>query len=142
MPTIDIPDKICPHCGGTKWIIQTDKYTKKDGTVSLSTWYQCHKKNYDYSKKTRAKNPEKYRNINSKASSKRRKTEEFKQWNSVYQKKLVSNLYPLYLARLIAKYTNELNWRDIPQEIIEIKRKEILLKRQMNNHENKNMWPL
>jgi hypothetical protein len=21
MPTIDIPDKVCPHCGGTKWYI-------------------------------------------------------------------------------------------------------------------------
>lgn len=23
MPTIDIPDKICPHCGGTKWYINS-----------------------------------------------------------------------------------------------------------------------
>ena len=138
MPTIDIPDKICPHCGGTKWNLMTDKYTKKDGTISVSISYLCHKKRYDREKKTRAKNPEKYRNINNKASSKRRKTEEFKQWNSVYQKKLVANVYPLYLARLIVKYTDDLNWRDIPQELIEIKRKELLLTRQLKNNGKNN----
>lgn len=136
MPTIDIPDKICAHCGGTKWKLMTDKYTKKDGTVSLSTWYLCHKKAYEHSKTTRARNPEKYRNINNKAASKRRKTEEFKQWSSVYQKKLVANFYPLYLARLIAKYTNELNWKDIPQELLETKRKQLLLIRQIKNKNN------
>ena len=138
MPTIDIPDKICPHCGGTRWKIKTDKYTKKDGSISLSTWYLCHKKNYDYSKITKAKNPEKYRNINNKASSKRRKTEEFKQWNSVYQKKLVANNYPLYLARLIVKYSDELNSKDVPQELIDLKRKQLLLTRQIKNYVKSN----
>jgi len=26
MPTIDIPDKICPHCGGTKWYTNNVRY--------------------------------------------------------------------------------------------------------------------
>ncbi len=26
MPTIDIPDKICPHCGGTKWYTNNIRY--------------------------------------------------------------------------------------------------------------------
>jgi hypothetical protein len=26
MPTVDIPDKICPHCGGTKWYINEERY--------------------------------------------------------------------------------------------------------------------
>lgn len=26
MPTIDIPDKICPHCGGTKWYVHGNRY--------------------------------------------------------------------------------------------------------------------
>jgi hypothetical protein len=133
MPTIDIPDKICPHCGGTRWNLMKSKYTKKDGTISVTTFYTCYKKRYDTSNKTKANNPEKYRAINKKASSKRRKTEKFKQWNSVYQKKLVANLYPLYLARLIVKYNKGLNWRDLPPEIVDIKRKHTELRRQIKN---------
>ena len=34
MPTIDIPDKICPHCGGTSWKIE---YRKK--AISLQCVY-------------------------------------------------------------------------------------------------------
>ena len=33
MPTIDIPDKICPHCGGTKWFIVYQTYKDKVYTV-------------------------------------------------------------------------------------------------------------
>lgn len=34
MPTIDIPDKICSHCGGTRWVFNIKK-----------NWYSCVKKN-------------------------------------------------------------------------------------------------
>jgi len=134
MPTIDIPDKICPHCGGTKWHIMTDKYTKKDGTISLCTWYLCHVKRYEYSKKSKLKNSKKYREINKKASAKRRLTEKFKIWNSDYQKKLVINNYPLYTARIIVKNNDLLNWRDIPQDVIELHRKQLILKRKIKNN--------
>ena len=44
MPTIDIPDKICPHCGGTRWCV----FQKKDwrsakfhNTINYYTNYSC-----------------------------------------------------------------------------------------------------
>jgi hypothetical protein len=36
MPTIDIPDKICPHCGGTQWYYRENH-----------NYYYCYKKQRD-----------------------------------------------------------------------------------------------
>lgn len=47
MPSIDIPDKICPHCNGTKWYIITIK-TKSFERIA----YKCVKRVLDINKKS------------------------------------------------------------------------------------------
>jgi len=41
MPTIDIPDKICPHCGGIRWIVYSEKAPTKDNPDKRRTKYTC-----------------------------------------------------------------------------------------------------
>ena len=50
-----IPDKICPHCGGIKWVIEKEK--RKYG---VRTRYRCAKKETERQKKCRDANPDKY----------------------------------------------------------------------------------
>lgn len=41
MPTVDIPDKICPHCGGTRWEVTVRK-------PSNTFRYRCKKQRTEY----------------------------------------------------------------------------------------------
>jgi hypothetical protein len=102
MPTIDIPDKICPHCGGTKWYLFT--YHKYKKSV-------CSLKKYEIYLKFKSLNPNKVKLYKKKVD----KQKKFRLTNT-------------YIKELIIQYTN-LSFKDIPQELIELKRKQLLLKR-------------
>jgi hypothetical protein len=107
MPTVDIPDKICPHCGGTRW------YTFiQDGKLKKT----CYKRKQDYLLQFYKDNPGKH-------LSYRRKS--FKEKS----KKLTTS----YIKELIVQFT-DLSFDDIPQELVELKRKQLLLKRQIKNN--------
>jgi hypothetical protein len=59
MPTVDIPEKICPHCDGTKWIIY--KIVKKlatTGEIKTYNGFKCAKKNIQSGDKWRKNNAE------------------------------------------------------------------------------------
>jgi hypothetical protein len=111
MPTIDIPDKICTHCGGTMW------YTFKQGKYIK---YYCFLKKEENLINFYKLNPEK---------------------RKVYKKKCDRQksvrLTNTYLKELIIQYT-DLSFNDIPQELIEIKRKQLLLIRQIKNNVKNN----
>lgn len=44
MPTIDIPDRICPHCGGTRWYVCYENNPLKKDPTNKRLKYKCTKK--------------------------------------------------------------------------------------------------
>ena len=42
---VNLPDKICPHCNGTKWITTSNKHICKNGNISIYHGYQCYTRN-------------------------------------------------------------------------------------------------
>lgn len=124
MPTIIIPDKICPHCGGNKWYM----YYRKDRNL---TDYTCHIKiinnQSNYSKNNRDKrkiidNKYRLRNLERKNEISKRSA-----------KRQIDNLTDNYI-KLVISSRNILSKKDIPQELIEINRKSIQLKRQLKQN--------
>jgi hypothetical protein len=107
MPTIDIPDKICPHCGGIRW------YTFKQGKY---TRYSCSLRRKETLINFHKLNPEKYKVY--KRKSDRQKS---------------VRLTNSYIKEIIIEYTG-LSFKDIPQELVELKRKQMLLKRKIKNN--------
>jgi hypothetical protein len=137
MPTIDIPDKICSHCGGTKWY---KRNLKSNYFVCYKKLQETHKKYYIHHQeecKTRTiNNWNKIKNIpgiKEKASISRIKwghknPDKIKIYKKNNYEKIRENLEDPYVKRLIIQYTS-LKLKDIPQELIELKRKKLLLTR-------------
>jgi hypothetical protein len=195
MPTVIIPDKICPHCGGNKWFFRIT--TKKDKKYNS---YECYIKSYERKKKWQQDNIVKYleahrkrrkefRELNPLVPRSKMSKEEIRIKNLNYQKekyksnpkfkeqvkerakkyelsltteqrklryrknyykdieksrerhrlcalKIRENLNESYVKFLIIQFTG-LSVKDLPQELIELKRKQLLLTRQIKNHESK-----
>lgn len=111
MPTINIPDKICPHCGGTRWYkFLQNGYSK----------YYCKKKKDIYLKDWHNENPNKHKSYR-------------KPFGINKSRKLTDT----YLKELLIQYTN-LSFKDIPKKLIETKRKQLLLTRQIKNYVKSN----
>ncbi len=158
MPTIDIPDRICPHCGGTKWQINVPKDGYKryycffkaaenrkrwrstdEGKAYTNSYYKTeagkkHKKKYLKKESTKKlianlakakyhrdmlKDPEKVRNKKNSSNKKLRE-------------KLTDGMVKHYIIRSYKE--SGLSAFEIPQELIEIKRKQLLLTRQIKNN--------
>ena len=108
MPVINIPEKVCPHCNGTLW------YARK--VISIRTGeklrYRCYKKISEQREKVALNLKEKDR---------------------AYQKTNVENLSDRYIVHVLVSYKCRglLFKKDIPQELIKIKREQLLLKRQI-----------
>lgn len=60
MPTVDIPDKICPHCGGTKWYKR--KHKKSKNGIRYTCSIKVNEQSKKYNKKI-TKDPEKLKKI-------------------------------------------------------------------------------
>lgn len=126
MPAINIPDKVCPHCNGTMWY--TRKVFRKK-TSSEGYRYVCNLKKIEQVMTWRQKNPEKYVKALKKGRLNRRN-----QTNCMYYKKNVEFLSDRYLVSTIigaARARGILYKKDIPQELIDMKRNQLLLKRQI-----------
>ena len=108
MPIIDIPEKVCSHCNGTRW------YARK--VISIKTGekvrYRCYKKISEQREKVALSLKEK---------------------DKAYQKTNVKNLSDRYIVHILVNYKCRglLFKKDIPQELIKIKRDQLLLKRQI-----------
>lgn len=183
MPTIDIPDRICPHCGGTKWYLRVYKKLNKLGHPYQT--YICKPCDLASSKQWSQNNVERSKEIKQKSYAKLKGTEEFKvrvnenqrryieankhtdhyknlqkqqkkrAWikhknkivtrNKVWIKKnpdRVKKMYQKYTKILTDSYVrakiardSPLNSKDIPQDLIELKRKQLLLKRKLKQHD-------
>jgi len=159
MPTIDIPDKICPHCGGTRWTVTV---LKSNGYVSHVCFYRLaeNRKKWRATEKgkeltlmyaktdSRKRILEKY---NAKQSSKDLKAklarnkyhrdklndpEKLKACKNKTYNKSVIKLADWIIRKYLVQYETCLKVSDIPQWLTELKRKELLLTRQIKNKKN------
>jgi hypothetical protein len=164
MPTVDIPDKICPHCGGITYKVQQQgKYTSRMCIVKFKeskkrTNQLYREKNLEYNKK-------RYRQseVALKVIQKRKRLSEvktkvcktcketkslarFKKSSKyAYDNECIAcknkrkfnrdctNLKDVYIKAAI-KWGTNLSSKDIPQNLIELKRKQLLLTRQIKNN--------
>lgn len=133
MATIDIPDRICPHCGGTKWIVWQEKYK---GYIRNKK--RCAKKAYDNTKKWLDNHPNKPKEYINKLLAHRKeigyyKTPESRESERLKKRKetdVLSNNY-IYRIILISPDMKSMKRSDIPQDLIDLKRKQLLLTRQL-----------
>ena len=166
MPTIDIPDKICSHCGGTKWYYSSKKPNHKCKKLINEQWNNWRNSNVEHFRKQRRdyyhtkvdkvkyykrcreailKDPERsrqyklkyYTSEKGKNNLKQYRTlnaEKVTQWKKNQKIKSIEILSDNYIKELIIQHT-ELSFSDIPQPLIELKRKQLLLKRQIKNND-------
>lgn len=141
MPTINIPDKVCPHCNGTIWYLK--KILKKGKPLVV---HYCNNKRIDTENRRRIINREKmniyykkwHENNPGKASEATKKyMSKNKDKVNTYVKKKRKDLSDYVVKEYVAQLINRqmgskiVKVADIPQEIVDTKRKQILLKRQI-----------
>lgn len=164
MPTVDIPDKICSHCGDTKWYYLAKRKTYTCIKLLNERNNKWRKSNIDHFREKRRKyfhtkvdkaecyrkarerilkNPDKVRKYEptEKAKEKRKQyrilnAEKVRKWKKEHKTRQRKTLSNLYLKQVITQHTNLL-FKDIPQDLVEMKRNQILLKRKIKNNDNK-----
>jgi len=132
MPKMNIPTKVCKHCGGTVWYV----YYKKDGTPC----YNCYVKRLQSIKiwRTTTEAGKVYKaNCRKLPSHKAAMKKYFKKPEVLAKKNAIARratekskleLGDAYIRnRIRANAKGTLNRVYIPQDIIELKRKELLL---------------
>jgi hypothetical protein len=123
MPTIDIPDKICFHCGGTKWY----QYPARN-----KLYYRCFYKRKD----TNQIHKEKHRIKTGKEIAYKRRVD--RKINNNYfiqqEKKVRDTLPDHYVKNILSRKHTGLKSKDIPQDLIELKRKQLTLTRKIKNN--------
>jgi hypothetical protein len=157
MPTIDIPGKICPHCGGTKWCMKK----AKNGNLHVSTcfykmaerrkaWRATAKgkeftNNYfktpagikhreKYNKKESTKKLRAQLAINKYHRDKIKDIEKVKERKRVSNRKSIQKLTNSVVKKYIAREYTPIEYSDVPQDLIELKRKQLILTRQIKNN--------
>ena len=138
MPTIDIPDKICPHCGGTKWRTEyRKKPTKADPDKKLIR-YRCAVKGKERHDRWAENHPDRWKSYsNRKKPEGYYKTPKELERARLKAKRESDNLEDNYIYRMILTrhHRDELKRSDIPQKLIDLKRAQLLLTRQLKQLE-------
>jgi len=130
MAVVDIPDKICPHCGDTKWYSYKDKTRNK---IRYQCVIRCREINSTEKAKKRCKI---YRHVNKVECQKASRRwalkfpEKRKAIETRHRTKQTASVNTTYIKRLIVGRTS-LTFHEIPAELVQIKRKSILLNRQL-----------
>ena len=139
MPTIDIPDKICPCCGGTMWRIEL-RYGKHN--TSNKVRYRCNFQSKQRNRKYYHSNVEECRAYNRKRYAETERTPERRQYENQKRKEYSQNLTDTQVKRMIVSSINQnskdvkVSFDSIPQKFIDIKRKQLLLTRQLKQLQN------
>lgn len=165
MPTIDIPDKICSHCGGTRWYYDPKKnkhICNKKREDQYNSWKSrniekfrekrriyYHTKidkvaYYERTRKIALANPKKQHEYKLKYSRSKKGKLKRKEYILLHREQIILGKYKAkekakltlsdsYIKELIIQNTNLLV-RDVSQELIELKRKQLLLTRQIKNN--------
>jgi hypothetical protein len=134
MARVIIPEKICSHCGGTKWIIEVEerKYWTR-------TRYRCAIRASERYKRWVVNHPDKVSHYGKEVNKRKTesgywKTEEYKKQQLVRYYKDRDQITDRFVKHKLA-HDGSLSQSDIPQDLIELKRKQILLIRKLRNHE-------
>jgi hypothetical protein len=129
MPTIDIPERVCSHCGGTKWKVEKEKRR-----YSIRIRYRCAKKEDERNKRWRLANPERAREYEKKRviDWKSPKKREFYRLREERQRTEITDKYVRYLLRHNPIYRNSI----ITPQMIENYRTYLKASRQLKNIEN------
>jgi len=139
MATITIPDKICTHCGGTKYTIEYEKRPTISNPDNKRVRYRCVVKANERNHKWRVNHPDKVKKyIQSKPDGYYR-TPEMRERYRLKAKKESDQLADNFIKNKILGKSGSLArknlcFKDIPQELVEIKRQSILLTRQTRNN--------
>lgn len=144
MPTIEIPDKICSHCGGNIWFLSNSdkryrcinriKDYKKIWTKNNRDKCKQHKKTY----KDKFGNSHIYQ-LNKASYIKwiKEHPEKYREYQRKIYQKHINNLSDGYLKDLISlNGRSGIKPQDVPQELVELKRKQLILTRIIRNNGN------
>jgi hypothetical protein len=169
MPTIDIPDKICSHCGGIRWCM----FQKKDwrlakfyGKIKYYTDYTCANNNENgcallkrlkyYPLKPKVKvtkehtrnrvneyhKKNKHKWISQSKESHKKYVKKLYHSDPKYKKRLNESarkygveLTDSYVKKAIVSKNPFLSVKDVPQDLVEMKRNQLLLKRKIKNND-------
>ena len=169
MPTIDIPDRVCPYCGGTRWGVYKTKDWRSEkfhNTLNYYTNYTCanisptgcstlkrlkynppkpprqkvskehtRKRHREYHQKNKHKWISQTGEVRNAYNRRRYKSDlKFKEKVRDFEKKYCLELADCYIKKLICQHEPLLDRKSITPELIKLKRKELLLKRQINTH--------
>ena len=135
MPIIEIPDKICSHCGGNKWKVEVEKLK-----YWTRTRYRCPVKAGERYKRWAVKNIDKYKSYSIKTNKIRVESGYYKTEN--YKKQQIIRYYRErdaltdHFVRVRLANDGLLSQSEMPQELIELKRKQLLLTRTIRNNES------
>lgn len=134
MPTVDIPDKRCIKCGSIRWKINPNTGYKRCTDCANANQRKNYKKESNTIKYYN--NPELYKKISRKSQKKYR---EANRSTCYYKSKEYSTrqreiLGDLYIKSILTKHSTNLTFSDVTPELIELKRKQLLLKRQIKNN--------
>jgi hypothetical protein len=141
MPTIIISDKICSHCGGNKYLIEKQKRPSKSNPDYIRIRYRCAVKSYERTANWAKNNPDRIKKYQKPKLDGYWKTPKMKEHFRLKSKRESEQLTDNFVKNKILGKSGSLaremlSFKDIPQELVEIKRKSILLNRQLKNHGN------
>jgi hypothetical protein len=139
MPTIDIPDKICPHCGGIRWVLENRKKPTKSDPNKRIIRYRCVIRGKERYIRWVENNPDRYKSYSSvKKPDGYYRTAKMKEHYRLKAKRESDTLADNFIYREILKspYMKGLKRSDIPQKLIDVTRKQLLLTRQLKQLQN------
>ena len=157
MPTIDIPDRICSHCGGSKWyatkhtngkfhirtcfnkLVERRKAWRatEKGKLITNSYFKTEKGKAQREKYTKKESTKKLRAklaLNKYYRDKANNPEKLKEKKRISSQKERDNLTNCVIKRYIAKKGTFINYSDVTPELVELKRKQLLLKRKLKQN--------
>lgn len=144
MPTIDIPDKICPHCGGTRYMTENRKKPTRSNPNNVIIRYRCVVKSNERVAKWAMNNFDKYKAYRKNYIPLPKpegywKTPKMKEHYRLKSKRESEQLTDNFVKNKILGHSGSLartnlSFKDITPELIELKRKQIQLYRQLKSN--------
>lgn len=142
MATVIIPDKICPHCNGTKWRVEYDAAPTKANPEKLRVRYRCSIKAYEKTERWRANHPNHVRewgigSTRGRVPNPQYNQEKYRQRHKAQDKRDCKNLTDRYIKLILTdSYKSVIKGSDIPLELIELQRNSLKLKRQLKTQKH------
>ena len=135
MATIDIPDKICPHCSGIRWIIEYEKKPTKVNPDNRIIKYRCVVRAKERHRRWTERHPDRWKSYCIRPNGYYR-TPKMKEHYRLKAKRESEGAHDNFIKAMIMKSVEGISRSDIPQKLIDITRKHLLLTRQLNQLEN------